>query len=86
MLRPTDIEQIKGNNSRYAVVIAVAKRAREIAQKADENGDILTEKPVKLAVDDFVKNRCKMVESSEIGVIRDRRVTYIPTTSLEDDE
>ncbi len=86
MHRPSVPELLKPGQSYYSLVVAVAKRAREIAQKADESGEILTEKPVKLAVDDFVKNRCKMVESSEIGVIRDRRVTYIPTTSLEDDE
>lgn len=27
MLRPTDIEKLKGKNSRYAVVVGVAKRA-----------------------------------------------------------
>lgn len=86
MHRPSVPELLKPGQSYYSLVVAVAKRAREIAQKADENGEILTEKPVKLAVDDFVKNRYKMVESSEIGVIRDRRVTYIPTNSLEDDE
>ncbi|HIW73941.1 MAG TPA: DNA-directed RNA polymerase subunit omega [Firmicutes bacterium] len=53
MLRPTDIEQIKGNNSRYAVVIAVAKRAREIADEAEEKNIIITEKPVSLAINDF---------------------------------
>ena len=53
MLRPTDIEQIKGNNSRYAVVIAVAKRARQIADEAEERNIILTEKPVSLAINDF---------------------------------
>ena len=86
MHRPSVPELLKPGQSYYSLVVAFAKRAREIAQKAYESGDILTEKPVKLAVDDFVKNRYKMVESSEIGVIRDRRVTYIPTTSLEDDE
>ena len=86
MHRPSVPELLKPGQSYYSLVVAVAKRAREIAQKADESGEILTEKPVKLAVDDFVKSRYKMVESSEIGVIRDRRVTYIPTTSLEDDE
>lgn len=28
MLAPNDIEELKGENSRYAVVIGVAKRAR----------------------------------------------------------
>ena len=53
MLRPTDIEQIKGNESRYAVVIAVAKRARQIADEAEEKNIIITEKPVSLAINDF---------------------------------
>lgn len=53
MLKPTDIERIKGKNSRYAVVVGVAKRAREIAEKAEEEGVILTEKPVIMAINDF---------------------------------
>lgn len=53
MLRPSDIEQLKGENSRYAMVVAVAKHARDIADKAIENGEIITEKPVSLAIEDF---------------------------------
>ena len=53
MLRPTDIEKLKGNNSRYAVVVGVAKRARDIAEKAEEEGVILTEKTVSMAIGDF---------------------------------
>ena len=41
MLRPTDIEKLKGNKSRYAVVVGVAKLAREIAEKAEQDGVIL---------------------------------------------
>ena len=53
MLRPTDIEKLKGKNSRYAVVVGVAKRAREIAEEAEKSGAILTEKPVSLAIADI---------------------------------
>ena len=53
MLRPTDIENIKKGNSRYAVVIGVAKRARQIASEAEDKNIILTEKPVSLAIKDF---------------------------------
>ena len=35
MLRPTDIEKLKGKESRYAVVVGIAKRARDIAENAD---------------------------------------------------
>ena len=65
MLKPTDIERLKGKNSRYAVVIGVAKRARSIAQDADDNGVVLTEKPVSLAILDFTEGDYKMVASAD---------------------
>ncbi len=65
MLKPTDIERLKGKNSRYAVVIGVAKRARSIAQDAEDNGVILTEKPVSMAILDFTEGDYKMVASAE---------------------
>ena len=46
MLRPTDIENLKGNESRYAVVVGVAKRARQIAEEAENEGVVLIEKCV----------------------------------------
>lgn len=65
MLKPTDIEQLKNKNtSRYAVVIGVAKRAREIAQNAEDNGVVLTEKPVSMAVLDFTEGDYKMVNGN----------------------
>ena len=86
MHRPSVPELLKPGQSYYCLVGAVAKRAREIAQEADDNGIILTEKPVKLAVDDFAKGRYKFIESDDIGVIHDRRLMYVPSTSLEDEE
>ena len=59
MLRPSDIEQLKGENSRYAMVVAVAKRAREIADEAMDKGDIIIEKPVSLAIEDFKSGNYK---------------------------
>lgn len=66
MLKPTDIEKIQGKNSRYAVVIGVAKRAREIAEKAEQDQTILVEKPVSLAIEDFENGNYKLVQE-EIG-------------------
>ena len=60
MLRPSDIEQLKGENSRYAVVVAVAKHARDIADKAIEDGKIIIEKPVSLAIEDFKSGEYKV--------------------------
>ena len=86
MHRPSVPELLKPGQSYYSLVVAVAKRAREIAQQADDKHEILLEKPVQLAVEDFAKARYKLIESDEIGVIRDRRPNYVPTTSLEGDE
>ena len=43
-------------------MIAVAKRAREIVEEAEENNQILVEKPVDLAVQDFVDNKYRIIE------------------------
>lgn len=59
MLRPAMSQIIKKDESNYAFVIAVAKRAREIAVEAEENGIVLEEKPVQLAVNEFAAGRCK---------------------------
>ena len=61
MLRPTDIEKLKGNKSRYAVVVGVAKRAREIAAEAEEESRILLDKPVSLAVADLTEGDYKIM-------------------------
>ena len=52
---------------------------------ADDNGDILLEKPVKLAVDDFSKGKYKLVESDDIGVIHDRRISHVDSMDLDED-
>ena len=50
---------LKGGISRYSLVSAVAKRSREITDEANERkskdkGDILEDKPVSLAIEDFL--------------------------------
>ena len=60
MLAPNDIEELQGKNSRYAVVIGVAKRARQIAEEAEENKEILVEKTVSLAIKDFKNGDCTL--------------------------
>lgn len=61
MLAPNDIEELQGENSRYAVVIGVAKRARQLAEEAEESKEILVEKPVSLAIADFRKGDCSII-------------------------
>ena len=62
MLRPAVTQMITKNESCYSLVIGVAKRAREIADELYENGQILEEKPVKTAVDEFARGEYKIVE------------------------
>ncbi|MBQ5840694.1 MAG: DNA-directed RNA polymerase subunit omega [Clostridia bacterium] len=61
MLAPNDIEELKGKNSRYAVVVGVAKRARQIAEEAEANKEILIEKTVSLAIKDFRAGDCTLL-------------------------
>ena len=65
MLKPTDIEQLKGRNSRYAVVLAVAKRARDITDEANASSTILVDKTVSLAITDLNNGDYKIVMPSD---------------------
>lgn len=66
MLAPNDIEELKGNNSRYTVVVGVAKRARQIAEEAEANKEIIIEKPVSLAIQDFRNGDCSLFVSDDV--------------------
>ena len=64
MLRPAVNQIITKNESCYSLVIAVASRAREIAEELYENGETLEEKPVKTAVEERASGKCKIVSSA----------------------
>lgn len=55
-------EMLSGKKSRYSLVMGVAKLAREIANTAEQKGDILTEKPVSLAIKDFKEEKYELFE------------------------
>lgn len=62
-----DLRKVLANNtSRYSLVTAVAKRAREISSEAQENGEILNEKPVSIALDEIINGKFEVVESEEL--------------------
>lgn len=50
MLYPPVADLLKNVDSRYLLVNVVAKRARQIADNAEEMQEELTEKPVTLAI------------------------------------
>ena len=75
MLYPAVPELAERTKSRYALVIAVAKRAREIVEqnerrienadsivKLDVNEKYFVEKPVKLAINEFYENKYSIKE------------------------
>ena len=51
MLNPNIGKLIKNSDNRYRLVIDVARTAREISAKAEEQGEIIVEKPVSIAID-----------------------------------
>lgn len=61
MLRPAVNQIISKNESCYSLVIAVAKRARDIANELCENNLILEEKPVKTAVEEIASGKQKII-------------------------
>lgn len=65
MLRPAVNQIISKNESCYSLVIAVAKRAREISEELYENGLELKEKPVKTAVEELASGKYKIVSTDE---------------------
>lgn len=55
-----------GRISRYSLVTATAKLARQISEEAERDGEILTDKPVSLALDKLLDGEYTIVEPDEI--------------------
>lgn len=66
MLRPAVSQLITKNESYYSLVVAVAKRARQIADELYANSQVLEEKPVKTAVEEFASGKCRLVEDASL--------------------
>lgn len=60
MLNPNDSYSLNQLNSPYANCIATAKRARQISGDAEERHVALAEKPLKLAIEEFVAGKYKV--------------------------
>jgi len=66
MFNPDLRNVLKNHLSRYSLVTATAKRARDISEKAEAEKEILTEKPVSLAIDEIIEGKYVIVEPEEI--------------------
>lgn len=63
---------LKNDQSYYSLVVAIARRAREIAEEAEREKEIITEKPVQLAIDELVARKIRIVEPNDIGRTSER--------------
>ena len=66
MLKPSVSQILKNNESYYSLVVAVAKRARDITEDAFEEKLVLDEKPVKTAVDELAAGEYKIIEDPSL--------------------
>lgn len=66
MMNPDLRLLLKGDISRYSLVTAVAKRARDIVSEAKEENEIIEEKPISMAVDELLEGKFEIVEPKEI--------------------
>ena len=57
MLYPAMTTLSKNVPNRYLLVSVVARRARQIAEAADESGEHLTEKPVTSAINEVAEGK-----------------------------
>lgn len=62
MIKPSIDDMFSGRQSKYSLVIAVAKRAREIAAKIEKDNVITVEKPVNVAIADFKAHKYTILE------------------------
>lgn len=67
MLRPAISQILKNNESYYSLVIAVAKRARQLSDDASSEKIVLEEKPVNLAIEEFARGDYKIIEDPSLG-------------------
>ena len=62
MLYPPMAALVDKVGSRYLLVNLVARRARDIANTAEENGEKLEKKPVSIAIDEVYSGKLTIVK------------------------
>ena len=65
MLYPPMAALVAKVGSNYLLVNLVARRAREIAQKAEDNEEILDKKPVSIAIDEVYSGKLTLDKTDE---------------------
>ena len=65
MVKPTVAELLKKAKNRYELVIATAKRARQIANGAEPKTSVKEDSPVTLAANEIAEGKVEIVEPAE---------------------
>lgn len=94
MLKPTEALTKDLEISTYSLVIGIAKKAREIAVDAEIRGEILTEKPVDMAVQEYMAKDFEIIETEPCAVCgrldciceQPAEIAAEETTPVEDSE
>ncbi|OQB13347.1 MAG: DNA-directed RNA polymerase subunit omega [Firmicutes bacterium ADurb.Bin193] len=70
MLYPAIVDLMKKVDSRYSLVVATAKRARELVNGSERLVNTETNKPVSIAVEEILNDKIKF------GISSDRKLSY----------
>ena len=62
MVKPTTAELLEKADTRFRLVIATAKRARQIADGAEKLTDVEEEAPVTIAANEIAEGKVKIEE------------------------
>lgn len=61
-----DVDELfAGKQSKYALVVGVSKRARQITQTIEDEGIVTEDKPVLLAIDEIQNHEINILEPDE---------------------
>ena len=78
------------SDSRYSLVNAISRKAREIADEAESNNDVLYRKPVNMVIDRLLDGRATIehieVEEEEVHHPHDLPVQSVNYTIESDDD
>ena len=55
-------DMLSGKSNKYPLAVAVAKRAREITDDVILKGEIIEEKTVNMAIEEFKNNKYAIIE------------------------
>ncbi|MGI6497690.1 MAG: DNA-directed RNA polymerase subunit omega [Oscillospiraceae bacterium] len=75
MLYPSMKTLLQKIENRYLLVNVVARRAREIAEEAEEKGEPLNDKPVTLAIDEIADGELTITERQQEEPTEDPTMT-----------